>query len=74
MTALYKADDRALLTSVLTGEGVHPSLARESRGSARGAIHNSHHLGQVIAIRRLMGLWPRRPERSNGDAPHGFPD
>ena len=36
------------------------SLARESRGSSllRSAIHNSHHLGQVITVRRLMGLWP----------------
>ena len=36
------------------------SLARESRGSGllRSAIHNSHHLGQVITLRRLMGLWP----------------
>ena len=36
------------------------SLARESRGSAllRGAMHNSHHLGQIITMRRLMGLWP----------------
>jgi uncharacterized damage-inducible protein DinB len=37
-----------------------PSLAKESRGSAalRAAVHNSHHLGQVITMRRLMGLWP----------------
>jgi hypothetical protein len=36
------------------------SLARESRGSAllRGAMHNSHHLGQIITMRRLMNLWP----------------
>jgi len=41
------------------GAGV-ASLARESRGSAllRGAMHNSHHLGQIITMRRLLGLWP----------------
>ena len=37
-----------------------PSLARDSHGSGvlHGALHNSHHLGQVITIRQLMGLWP----------------
>jgi uncharacterized damage-inducible protein DinB len=36
------------------------SMARESRGSAllRGALHNSHHFGQIIIMRRLLGLWP----------------
>ena len=36
------------------------SLARESRGSSlvRAALHNSHHLGQVITLRRLLDLWP----------------
>lgn len=36
------------------------SKARESRGSSlvRAALHHSHHLGQVITLRRLMGLWP----------------
>jgi uncharacterized damage-inducible protein DinB len=41
--------------------GVHiPSLAMESRGSGilHAAMHSSHHMGQVITIRQLMGLWP----------------
>jgi uncharacterized damage-inducible protein DinB len=41
--------------------GVHvPSLARESRGSTilQAALHGSHHLGQIITMRQLMGLWP----------------
>ena len=35
-------------------------LARESRGSGilHAAVHSSHHLGQIITMRQLMGLWP----------------
>ena len=37
-----------------------PPLAKESRGSGilHGAVHGSHHLGQIITMRQLMGLWP----------------
>ena len=37
-----------------------PSLAKESRGAdlLHAAVHNSHHLGQIITIRQLLGLWP----------------
>ncbi len=37
-----------------------PSLAKESRGSGilQAAMHSGHHLGQIITMRRLMGLWP----------------
>ena len=37
-----------------------PSLAKESRGSGilHAAVHSSHHLGQIITMRQLMGLWP----------------
>ena len=37
-----------------------PSLGRESRGAGllHAAVHSSHHLGQVITIRQVMGLWP----------------
>jgi uncharacterized damage-inducible protein DinB len=37
-----------------------PSLANESRGAGllHAAVHNSHHLGQIITIRQLLGLWP----------------
>ena len=50
----------ASLTEPLLPDANVASLARESRGSAllRGAMHSSHHLGQIITMRRLMGLWP----------------
>ena len=37
-----------------------PSLATESRGSGilHAAVHSSHHIGQMITMRQLMGLWP----------------
>jgi uncharacterized damage-inducible protein DinB len=37
-----------------------PALAKESRGSGilQAAVHNGHHLGQIITMRQLMGLWP----------------
>jgi uncharacterized damage-inducible protein DinB len=37
-----------------------PVLSKESRGSSilQSAVHNSHHLGQIITMRQLMGLWP----------------
>jgi len=37
-----------------------PPLAMESRGSGilHAAMHTSHHMGQIITIRQLMGLWP----------------
>jgi hypothetical protein len=53
------ADTKSLSEPLLPDADV-ASLARESRGSAllRGAIHNSHHLGQIITLRRLLGVWP----------------
>ena len=53
------AESDSLADPLLPGGDV-ASLARESRGSAvlRGAMHNSHHLGQIITMRRLMSLWP----------------
>lgn len=50
----------SLADPLLPTEARVASLARESRGSAllRGAMHNSHHLGQIITMRRLMSLWP----------------
>jgi uncharacterized damage-inducible protein DinB len=37
-----------------------PPLAHYTIGDAivHIAQHNSHHLGQVILLRQLMGLWP----------------
>lgn len=38
----------------------NPFLAKESRGSGilHAAVHSGHHLGQIITMRQLMGLWP----------------
>lgn len=37
-----------------------PFLQRESVGSGllHAAVHSSHHLGQVVTLRQLLGLWP----------------
>jgi uncharacterized damage-inducible protein DinB len=37
-----------------------PFLAKESRGSGilHVVVHNGHHLGQIVTMRQLMGLWP----------------
>ena len=53
-------ESNSLTDSLLPRDANVASLARESRGSAllRGAMHNSHHLGQIITMRRLLGLWP----------------
>lgn len=45
----------------LLPEGVEiPFLDRDSRGSGvlHGAIHSAHHLGQIVLLRQIMGLWP----------------
>lgn len=49
------------LDAKLLPEGVRlPFLDRDTRGSGvlHGAIHAAHHLGQVVLLRQLMGLWP----------------
>lgn len=37
-----------------------PFWQRESVGSGllHAAMHNSHHLGQIVTLRQLLGLWP----------------
>jgi uncharacterized damage-inducible protein DinB len=37
-----------------------PLWQRETAGSGlvHAVIHSSHHLGQVVTLRQLMGLWP----------------
>jgi uncharacterized damage-inducible protein DinB len=37
-----------------------PPLAHHTIGDAllHVSVHNSHHLGQVIVLRQLMGCWP----------------
>lgn len=54
------AESDSLADSLLPADVNIPSLARESHGSGllRAAVHSSHHLGQIITMRRLMGLWP----------------
>lgn len=49
------------LGAKLLPEGVPiPLLERDTRGSGvlHGAIHAAHHLGQVVLLRQIMGLWP----------------
>jgi uncharacterized damage-inducible protein DinB len=49
------------LDAKLLPDGVPiPFLERDTRGSGvlHGAIHAAHHLGQVVLLRQLMGLWP----------------
>ena len=37
-----------------------PVMQRDTRGSGllHAAMHGAHHLGQIVTMRRLMGLWP----------------
>ena len=60
-TAKRIAAEADSLNEPLLSAGIHiPPLAKESRGSGilHGAVHGSHHLGQIITMRQLMGLWP----------------
>jgi uncharacterized damage-inducible protein DinB len=55
------AAESNLLGDAVLPPGVDlPILANESRGSGllHAAVHTSHHLGQIITIRQLLGLWP----------------
>ena len=55
------AAESAVLADSLLPPGVDiPVLAEESRGSGilHAAVHSGHHLGQIITMRQLMGLWP----------------
>jgi uncharacterized damage-inducible protein DinB len=57
---------RIVSTSDALGEPLLPQgvqiavLAKESLGSGilHAALHSGHHLGQIITMRQLMGLWP----------------
>ena len=49
------------LDAKLLPDGVAiPFLNRESVGSGllHAAVHSSHHLGQIVTLRQLLGLWP----------------
>ncbi|MBM3762592.1 MAG: DinB family protein [Acidobacteria bacterium] len=57
---------RIVATSDSLGEALLPPgvpleiLAKESRGSGllHAVVHNGHHLGQIVTMRQLLGLWP----------------
>ena len=49
-------------TADLTAELPHAPGYTVLRQVLLAADHNSHHLGQVVALRRALGLWPP-PER-----------
>lgn len=49
------------LEAKMLPDGVEiPFLDRDTRGSGllHGAVHSAHHLGQVVVLRQIMGLWP----------------
>lgn len=49
------------LAEKLVPEGMNiPPLEHDSMGSGllHGAVHSAHHLGQIVTLRQLMGLWP----------------
>lgn len=54
-TAAWGGEDRAVTPAI-----EYPPLALYSLHDAlvHVAQHNAHHLGQVVLLRQLMGLWP----------------
>ena len=55
------AETSARLDARLLPEGVAiPVLERDSVGSGllHAAVHSAHHLGQIVTLRQLLGLWP----------------
>jgi uncharacterized damage-inducible protein DinB len=54
------ATSDALNESLLPPGVPIPFLEKESRGSGilHAVIHNGHHLGQIVTLRQLLGLWP----------------
>lgn len=55
------AADAPDLDLKLLPEGVKiPFLDHDTRGSGvlHGAIHSAHHLGQIVLLRQILGLWP----------------
>ena len=51
---------RGDLAVVLTPSIDFPPLAHYTVGDALThlAVHNSHHLGQVVLLRQMLGIWP----------------
>ena len=60
--AVQLAEDTAALDQPLSPPVDFPLLATFTRRDAlvHVAQHNSHHLGQVISARQVLGLWPPR--------------
>jgi uncharacterized damage-inducible protein DinB len=53
-------DDAARAAAPITPPLEFPPLAHYTTRDAlvHVAIHNAHHLGQIILLRQLMGVWP----------------
>lgn len=60
LTKRIAAQGKSLDQPLLPAGVEIPPLARESLGSGllHGAVHGSHHLGQIITMRQLLGSWP----------------
>jgi uncharacterized damage-inducible protein DinB len=58
--ALTLADDGARLAQLIAPPIEMKHLATYTVGDAltHVALHNAHHVGQVIALRQLLGSWP----------------
>ncbi len=58
--ALALADDNARVARPITPPIKVDFLAGYTAGDALThlALHNAHHLGQVITLRQLLGTWP----------------
>jgi uncharacterized damage-inducible protein DinB len=58
--ALALADDEGRIALPITPALEFGHLAKYTIGDAilHVALHNAHHLGQVITLRQVMGTWP----------------
>lgn len=54
--------DSPLHDPLLPAGAENPFLAQETKGSGliHAAMHSGHHLGQIVTIRQLLGVWPPR--------------
>jgi uncharacterized damage-inducible protein DinB len=58
--AVALGDDTSRLDRPITPAIQFPPIANYTvrDGLVHIATHNAHHLGQVIVLRQMMGLWP----------------
>ena len=58
--AVAIAEDADRSSSPLTPPIEFPPLANYTIGEAltHVAVHNAHHLGQIITLRQVLGRWP----------------